>query len=229
MVLVLAAILEGILQVIPVLGFATLSRFDLAQRLLDSIDYPVKDLVIVNNSGRKSWEPVKPELVENLWHLEVPHGLGANGAWNLIIKSTPHAPYWVLPNDDAWFEPNALARIADEVDTTRFNFVDIQPIWSCVIPTEGSVKRAGLWSERFHPIYFDDDEYHWRMERLGVGFNHIPARVNHDNSSTLKSGYQERNNATFRRNGIMLQEKKQLNDLKEWGWSLETRRLNSWD
>jgi hypothetical protein len=37
--------------VIPVLGFATLSKFDMAQRLLDSIDYPVEHLVIVDNSG----------------------------------------------------------------------------------------------------------------------------------------------------------------------------------
>jgi hypothetical protein len=75
---------------IPVLGFATIKKFDLADRLLRSIDYPVEHLVVVNNSGTKEWQPEKPDLVENLWHIEVPFGLGANGAWNLIIKSTPH-------------------------------------------------------------------------------------------------------------------------------------------
>jgi GT2 family glycosyltransferase len=215
--------------VIPVLGFATLSRFDLAQRLLDSIDYPVDNLVIVDNSGKKQFEPRVPDLVNKLWLLQVPHGLGANGAWNLIIKSTPHAPYWVLPNDDSWFEPGALQTIAENVDTTRFNFVDIVPRWSCVIPTEGSVAKAGLWSERFHPIYFDDDDYEWRMKELGVGFHNIEAKVHHDNSSTLKSGYEERNYATFKRNGQLLAEKKQLGDLKDWGWDLTVRRRNSWD
>ena len=78
---------------IPVLGFATLTKFDLAQRLLDSIDYPVNHLIIVNNSGTKSWQPeISKEFVRNLWHIEVPHGLGANGAWNLIVKSTPQSP-----------------------------------------------------------------------------------------------------------------------------------------
>lgn len=214
---------------IPVLGFATLSRFDLAQRLLDSIDYPVDNLVIVDNSGKKEFAPRIPELVNKAWILQVPHGLGANGAWNLIIKSTPHSRYWVLPNDDSWFEPGALKTIAEQVDTTRFNFVSVSPKWSCVVPTEGSVAKAGLWSERFHPIYFDDDDYEWRMKELGVGFHHIPAVVHHDNSSTLHSGYQERNNATFRRNQLLLNEKKNLGDTKEWGWDLTVRRNNSWD
>jgi GT2 family glycosyltransferase len=215
--------------VIPVLGFATLSRFDLAQRLLDSIDYPVDSLVIVDNSGKRQFEPRVPDSVKNFWLLQVPHGLGANGAWNLIIKSTPHASYWLLPNDDSWFEPGALQTIAENVDTTRFNFVDIVPRWSCVIPTEGSVAKAGLWSERFHPIYFDDDDYEWRMKELGVGFHNIEAKVHHDNSSTLKSGYEARNYATFKRNGQLLAEKKQLGDLKDWGWDLTVRRNNSWD
>lgn len=214
---------------IPVLGFATLSRFDLAQRLIDSIDYPVENLVIVDNSGQKRFEPKVPDSVSKVWLLQVPYGLGANGAWNLIIKSTPHAPYWVLPNDDSWFEPGALQAIAEQVDTTRFNFVQVSPKWSCVIPTEGSVAKAGLWSERFHPIYFDDDEYEWRMKELAVGFHTIPAIVHHDNSSTLKSGYEDKNVGTFRRNQLLLQEKKNLGDTKEWGWNLTVRRNNSWD
>jgi len=45
---------------IPVLGFLTLKRFDLADRLLASIDYPVEDLVIVDNSGKQEYNPVKP-------------------------------------------------------------------------------------------------------------------------------------------------------------------------
>ena len=52
---------------IPVLGFATLTKFDLAQRLLDSIDYPVEKLVIVDNSGKKSWIPEVNEFVKETW------------------------------------------------------------------------------------------------------------------------------------------------------------------
>ena len=214
---------------IPVLGFATLSKFDMAQRLIDSIDYPVEHLVIVDNSGKKEFEPKVNEHVKNLWLLQVPHGLGANGAWNLIIKSTPHAPYWVIPNDDSWFEPGALQIIAENVDTTAFNFVDVNPIWSCVVPTEGSVGTAGLWDEAFHPIYFDDDDYEWRMKKLNVPFKYLKAKVHHDNSSTLKSGYNERNSITFSRNQSLHLNKKVTEDTGIRGWSLKVRRDNRWD
>lgn len=215
---------------IPVLGFATLSRFDMAQRLIDSIDYPIEHLVIIDNSGKKEFSPIVPtDLVKNTWLIQMPHGLGANGAWNLIIKSTPHAPYWVIPNDDSWFEPGALETIANNVDTTAFNFVDVRPKWSCVIPTEGSVGVAGLWDEAFHPIYFDDDDYEWRMQKLNVPFHTIDAKVNHDNSSTLKSGFTDRNNVTFSRNRSLFRNKITSEDVGIRGWSLKVRRDNRWD
>jgi len=153
----LDAVPQRSVRVIPVLGFATLSRFDLAQRLLESIDYPVQKLVIVDNSGRKSWIPEPNDYVSELWTIRLPHGLGANGAWNLIIKTTPFAPYWVIPNDDSWFERGALETIANNVDPEKFNFVDVNPKWSCVVPGEGAILKAGLWDEVFHPIYYDDD------------------------------------------------------------------------
>lgn len=226
----LAAIPTRSFQVIPVLGFATLSKFDMAQRLLDSIDYPVENLVIVDNSGKREFKPkVDSSLIKETWMIQVPHGLGANGAWNLIIKSTPFAPYWVIPNDDSWFEAGALEAIAKGVDTEAFNFVQVNPVWSCVVPSEGSVRRAGLWDEAFHPIYFDDDDYEWRMKKLGIRFNHIPAVVHHDNSSTLKSGYQKQNDKTFIRNKALSTNKQAANDLTERGWSLQIRRENAWD
>jgi hypothetical protein len=225
----LDAIPERTIRVIPVLGFATLSKFDMAQRLLDSIDYPVQKLVIVDNSGKKAWIPEPNDHVQELWTIRLPHGLGANGAWNLIIKTTPFAPYWVIPNDDAWFEPGALQTIAENVDPQKFNFVDINPKWSCVVPGEGAILTAGLWDEIFHPIYYDDDEYEWRMNMLGVEFNHIPAKVHHDNSSTLRSGYNEKNNKTFSRNRSMFTNKVASNNVKEMGWQLKVRRDNAWD
>lgn len=225
----LDAIPERTIRVIPVLGFATLSKFDMAQRLLDSIDYPVEKLVVVDNSGLKAWIPRPNDYVGELWTIRLPHGLGANGAWNLIIKTTPFAPYWVIPNDDAWFEPGALQTIAENVDPQKFNFVDINPKWSCVVPGEGAILTAGLWDEIFHPIYYDDDEYEWRMNMLGVEFNHIPAKVHHDNSSTLRSGYNEKNNKTFSRNRSMFTNKVASNNLKEMGWQLKVRRDNAWD
>jgi GT2 family glycosyltransferase len=214
---------------IPVLGFATLSRFDLAERLLDSIDYPVEHLVIVNNSGTQSWKPKKPDLVEKLWHIEVPYGLGLVGAWNLIIKTTPHAPFWLLVNDDAYFEAGALNTISLDANRNTLNFLDIIPTWSGIVLGEKVVQEVGLYDERLYPLYFDDDDYQRRIENAGFVINHIAAKVHHDNSSTLQSGYHERNNKTFQANNRLFQTKVVDNDYSEGNWSLKIRRENSWD
>ena len=214
---------------IPVLGFCTLKRFDLAERLLASIDYPVEHLVIVDNSGTQSWNPSKPEMVKNLWVIRVPFGLGLVGAWNLIVKSTPYAPYWVLVNDDAWFEPGALETIASEVDTQALNFLDIVPQWSAVVFGEGMIDKVGLYDERFYPLYFDDNDLERRVDHAGVSKKTIQAKVHHENSSTLKSGFAQVNARSYSANSRLFDEKQFDNDYTQGGWTLKTRRANRWD
>lgn len=214
---------------IPVLGFATLKRFDLADRLLASIDYPVEHLVIIDNSGEQTWNPTQPEMVKNFWLIRVPFGLGLVGAWNLIIKSTPYAPYWVLINDDAYFASGSLETIAKEADPQALNFVDIVPEWSCVVFGEGCISKVGLYDERFYPLYFDDNDFHHRVMELGVPIKRIAAKVHHDNSSTLNSGYQEQNGKSYRANWQLFDKKVIEKDLTDGHWSLDIRRANRWD
>lgn len=214
---------------IPVLGFATLKRFDLADRLLASIDYPVEHLVIIDNSGEQTWNPTQPEMVKNFWLIRVPFGLGLVGAWNLIIKSTPYAPYWVLVNDDAYFASGSLETIAKEADPQALNFLDIVPDWSAVVFGEGCISKVGLYDERFYPLYFDDNDYHNRVMELGVPIKRIQAKVHHDNSSTLNSGYQVQNGRSYRANWQLFDQKIIEKDLTDGHWSLDIRRANRWD
>lgn len=213
---------------IPVLGFATISRFDLAERLLASIDYPVEHLVIIDNSGKKSWEPKKPEMVKNLWFIQVPFGLGLVGAWNLVIKSTPYAPYWLLVNDDAFFEPGSLEAIHNGVDTKALNFVRISPEWSCVAFGEGCIEQVGLYDERFYPLYFDDNDFERRVRALGVPINRIEAGVAHNNSSSL-AGFEDKNQKSYSANQKLFEKKAGEGDMTDGHWSLAIRRANRWD
>jgi GT2 family glycosyltransferase len=214
---------------IPVLGFLTYSRFDLADRLLASIDYPVDNLVIVDNSGKREWTPSKPEMVKNLWLIQVPHGLGYGGGLNLIIKTTPFAPYWVLVNDDSVFSEGALKKISEQVDPKAINFLSIMPKWSGFVLGEGAVLKAGLFDERFHPIYFEDNDYEHRLMSAGVPAKFIHAVLSHDNSSTLESGFHSQNDRTFLANQKLFQKKLAENDLSQGEWDLEIRRTNAWD
>ena len=214
---------------IPVLGFPTFARHDLAQRMIDSIDYPVEHLVIVDNSGRQEFQPVKPDLVNNLWLIQVPFGLGFSGAMNLIVKTTPHAPYWILASEDTYCQPGSLEKIHNEVDTEALNFVDSSPDWCFIALGQGAVIKAGLFSELFHPAYYEDNDYERRLDAMGVPKKRIAARINHDNSSTIASGYSEKNRKTFAVNQRLFEQRRAENNLNAGEWSLEIRRENSWD
>lgn len=164
-----------------------------------------------------------------MWVIRVPYGLGLVGAWNLIIKSTPYAPYWLLINDDAWFEPGALEIIADQVNPFALNFLDIVPQWSAVVFGEGMIERTGLYDERFYPLYFDDNDLERRVEYHNVPINHIPAKIHHENSSTLKSGFEQVNSKSFGNNQKLLEQKISQDDYTAGSWDLMIRRTNRWD
>lgn len=206
-----------------------LSRFDLAESLLASIDYPIKDLVIVNNSGKKHWKPIKPDLVERLWHIEVPYGIGLQAAWNLVIKSTPYASKWLLVNDDCKFEPGALQVIAEEALSDAITFTDCFPVWSAFALGEEVVNQVGLFDESYYPIYFCDNDYERRADNLEIPKRHIPAKVHHVNSASKDDGNNSRNAVSFGANQRRYSNKISSHDFTDHGWSLEVRRANRWD
>jgi GT2 family glycosyltransferase len=210
---------------IPVLGFATYNRHDLADQLLASIDYPVEHLVIINNSGTKLWQPTKPAQVKHLWHIEVPFGLGLVGAWNLIVKTTPYAPYWLLVNDDANFEPGSLQTIAEQANPDGLGHPKVAPQWTAIVLGQTIVAEAGLYDERFYPLYFDDNDYERRIKEKNLLIYTIDAGIYHHRSASLDP---IPNSVSYRNNALLHEAKTASND-NSWGWSLQTRRDNRWD
>jgi hypothetical protein len=186
-------------------------------------------LVIVDNSGTCQYEPVKPVWVVNMWVIRVPFGLGLVGAWNLIVKSTPYAPYWVLVNDDAWFEPGQMKAIPEQVDTAALNFLDIVPKWSGVVFGEGMVEKVGLYDENFYPLYFDDNDLERRVDLASVSKKTIACKMGHNNSSTLHSGYEKYNSVSYSNNHNLYAQNASQGRITANAWTLQTRRANRWD
>jgi GT2 family glycosyltransferase len=205
-----------------------LNRYDLLQRMLDSVDVPVDHLLIIDNGlGTDTLEV--SEKFAKVTHLRMPANLGVGGSWNLGIKSFPYAHRWFIVSNDVVFQPGALEKLAqargDEITLTAD-----APNWQAFALGDEAVTDLGLFDEcGFYPAYFEDNDYIRRAEFAGVNIRKLDIDLHHDNSSTIKSGYQSKNDKTFFANQRYYQSKIEANDYSSGTYSLEIRRANGWE
>ena len=218
---------------IRVLGVPVLTRPDLLYRMLGTVDHPVGTLVIVDNGrGVVEQDRVRDALgdwCDDVYILRMPSNLGVAGAWNLIVKSTPFAPWWLVANFDITWPAGSLARFADEARTDALLLSGGSPAWCAFALGEDVVTRVGLFDEGIHPAYFEDDDYTRRVQRARLPILPTTIPVHHDNSSPLAAGYGDANNRTFTANAAYYGRKVANDDYSEGRWSLHTRRDLSWD
>jgi GT2 family glycosyltransferase len=205
-----------------------LNRYDLLQRMLDSVDVPVDHLLIIDNGlGADTLE--LSERFAKVTHLRMPANLGVAGSWNLGIKSFPYAHRWFIVSNDVVFQPGALEKLSqarrDEITLTAD-----APNWQAFALGDEAVTDLGLFDEcGFYPAYFEDNDYMRRAEFAGVNIRKLDIDLHHDNSSTIKSGYQSKNDKTFFANQRLYQSKVDSNDYTSGTYSLEIRRANGWE
>jgi hypothetical protein len=68
-----------------------------------------------------------------------------------------------------------------------------------------------------------------RAEFAGVNIRLVDIQLSHDNSSTIKAGYQDKNNKTFFANQRLYEAKIANNDYTAGVYSLDIRRENGWE
>ena len=215
---------------IPVLIIPILNRYDLLDLALASIDYPIEEILIINN-GEEKYESKREDL--NVRVLNLPSNLGVAGSWNLGIKLYPDAQYWMFSSADTAFTPETLPMFKELSNSDRF--VKSVESYSCFTLGENIVKRVGLFDEYIYPAYYEDNDYEDRMVLEGIMAegNMPPAAVpvvKLQHSATIHSDarYAQRNTQTFNANGIYYNEKKMLGDYTCRGWELERRRQHEW-
>ena len=208
-----------------------LNRYDLLERMLDSVDVPVQHLLVIDNGASVTAESLELKLSDKftkVTHLRMPANLGVAGSWNLGIKSFPYAQRWFIVSNDVVFRSGALEKLAtarrDEVTLTSD-----APHWQAFALGDEAVNDIGLFDESLFPAYFEDNDYMRRAEFVGVNIRKLDIDLHHDNSSTIKAGYQSKNDKTFFANQRHYQSKIEASDYSPGTWSLEIRRANGWE
>jgi len=214
---------------IPAIVVPILNRYDLLERLLVSIDYPVGYFLLIDNNPKSDFVLMTNEHVKEQYHLRMPSNLGVPTSWNLGIKSLPYCDYWLIVNNDAYFPKGSLQMFAENSSSGRLLLSGGQPPWCAFSIGADIVKIVGLFDEGIYPAYYEDNDYMRRMNFHNFPIHQSNIPVNHDNSSTISSGYSEQNSRTFSNNMLYYDNKIKSNDYTQGQWSLETRLKNRWD
>lgn len=214
---------------IPVLAIPVLNRYDLLDDNLDTIDYPVKEILIINN-GKENYIPKRQDL--NVRVLNLPSNLGMSGSWNLTIKLYPHEKYWMFSSADTHWIEGSLEKLHNESGPDKL--ILTTEAWSAFTLGENVVKEVGLFDEYFYPIYFEDNDYYERVIRSSLkdSYVHGTIQVNapHGASQTIHSDekLRDRNNETFVKNREYFTEKQESNFSYNKGWDINKRREHEW-
>jgi GT2 family glycosyltransferase len=215
---------------VPVMIVPVLTRYDLLDRMIASINYPIRELVIIDNGAKsQTWEPTWNQWISKIWHLKMPNNLGVAGSWNLGIKSTPMADYWLISNFDVEWGGDSLKMFTELSHPEKLVLSNGTPEWCAFSIGWEIVDKVGLFDEAFHPAYFEDNDMQRRIENKGMEVVKSFIPIAHDNSSTLQAGFKQLNEQTYYNNYDHYRFKQNYNDFSEGGWQIRRRRQNSWD
>jgi hypothetical protein len=217
--------------VIPVLIIPTLNRPELLARHVTTIDVRVRHVVVIDNGRYWPRGARLPSLdcraADRLTVVELPGNLGVAGSWNLGVKATPYAPWWMIANDDIAWPAGSLELLAKTAGRDRVTA--FKDRWFAAFTLgEEVVEKAGLFDERFHPAYYEDDDYLRRVAAVGLEFVEVAVPVHHDGSASREAAPPGRADETTDSNQAWHRAKAEANDLSE-GWSLTRRRELGWD
>lgn len=213
---------------IPTLIVPVLTRYELLETFVSRIDYPIEQLIIIDNGNQKP--QITCEQAQNVHVLSIPFNLGVPQSWNLGIKVSPLSRYWLICNFDIDIPAGNLQRIDEAARDDAIMLAGIPGRWFCFTIGEKVVERIGLFDEGLYPAYFDDNDYHHRCNVQGVEVLDSGIDVGHINSATLYSSneFVNRNNHTFIDNQRYFEAKRDRGDLSSGEWRIDRIRRNRW-
>lgn len=178
---------------IPVIGTAIVNTVSWLEKLIESVDYPTDNFIIINNNGRdeltKDIDSLcnKPHpYIKRIRAIHMVSNIGCAGAWNLIIKSFINCPYWIIVNHDVQFVPGFLPKMLELASDPNIGVVHGQNGpnqymggYSLFLIRDWVIHGFGLFDENFYPGYSEDTDYEMRFinhpirRHLSVGIPYL--------------------------------------------------------
>ena len=205
----------------------TLNRYDRLEAMLDSVSASTvkPDQIIIIDNGRKLL--YKPFLFRhNNLDIYIPQtNLGVAGSCNQALRMVKD--WWFHCNDDVELEATLIEKMvaAIELDTTSTMFIPdygVGSAFSVFMMHKRIIDGIGWWDESFFPIYFEDNDFGYRMNLAGIKRRVVEGcKYHHHTSSSVKGlppDQQEMHHQNFRK----------LQDyyISKWGGPPEQERFS---
>jgi GT2 family glycosyltransferase len=167
---------------IPILGIPIVNGFHWLERLVDSIDFPIDRLMIVNNNSADTdltnkldeLSAQKHNYINNIHICHLPSNIGVSSSWNLIIKSNLSAPYWLISNHDVSFTPGILEQFYNLANNYSCNIIHghagdfSNGSYELFLIKDSLISKIGLFDENFYPAYGEDTDYIMRIHNYNI-------------------------------------------------------------
>lgn len=168
---------------IPVLIVPTLNQLQPLRKMLESIDVEIDRVVIIDNGtrvpdGYVGLVPAETNIIRT------GHNIGVGASWNLGMKVTPQAPWWMFANDDLTFGPGDLQRLEEAVDPRAAGVWMMLGLAVFAI-TRHTVNAVGTFDENYHPAYDEDLDFMRRSDLLGLPRFETGFTGTHEGSATI--------------------------------------------
>jgi hypothetical protein len=156
-------------------------------RLMNSLDHCIDRFIIVGSKYHEHRFLSQPKLHDNLTYLPQPHHLiGVSEGWNLIIQSSPTAPWFLITAYDVEFLPGQLEQLSkrfwresrvfsDPPDNengeilTNFAHTKWQNLpggkgFNLFAISREVIENCGYFDENIFPAFWEDRDYQYRMK-----------------------------------------------------------------
>jgi len=160
---------------VPVYGFPILNKPDMMKRMLDTFDYDVQRLYIVDNGGVVKPDDVKHFRANNIHIADPGYNMGVASSWNFIIRANTDAEWWLIGCVDMDIQPGVIAKVVEDMEL----HAGTPHMVRVVMGNEASwgnhfglfalnpecIDSLGWFDDNIYPIYFEDNDYMERMKR----------------------------------------------------------------
>lgn len=166
--------------IVPVLKF-----YDSLQNMLDTVDYPINHIIIIDNGGEL--KNLKCSFANKISIINMPYNLGVPTSWNLGIKLSPFSKYWLFSQDDIKWIPGGLEKISHTASENSVCLdMDGPRPFSSFTVGENVIRRVGIFDESYFPLLGDDFNFHKRCHFYHIEEKNISNTFIAEKSKTIR-------------------------------------------